>query len=139
MNKEEQDKTKIEITQRFIDALDFLIDTGRLKNVVQFEEKTGLRSQRITAMRKFLNDNNSKAYYANTDYLVTMNRDYGVSLEYLINGIKPILLEQAKKETPVDSSEFVSKKEYNILKEDMRLLKERVNLVNEKLEVYKKN
>jgi hypothetical protein len=54
MEKKEQDDMKKVITVRFIQALDYLIDTGRLSTTLEFEKMTGFRSQRLSGMRSFV-------------------------------------------------------------------------------------
>lgn len=99
MEEEEQDNRKLAITKNFIDALEYLIDSNRLKTVADFERITGFRQQRITGMRKFLSDGEGKGYYANTDHIAVMNEKFGVSLKFLIFGEKPIL---EQKEEPAN-------------------------------------
>lgn len=135
--EQEHFNNKKTITERFINSLDYLIDSGRLKNVAEFERITGVRSQRITGMRKSISEGaeDSKSYYANTDHLAIINEKFGVSLNYLINGEKPILSENANKITP--QTNVLDKREFEIFKEQFQVLKEKVSLLSEMMEFYK--
>lgn len=131
----EQDNTKSVITERFITALDYLIDSGKLKTVADFERATGIRSQRITGMRKSISEDGAeKAYYANTTHIVILHEQYGVSLKYLFTGEKPIMESLPTESVKVEDA--YAKKELELFKEDFAVLKEKVNLIAEKLSFY---
>ncbi|TDQ18616.1 hypothetical protein DFQ04_0421 [Algoriphagus boseongensis] len=136
MDSENQENRKFQITQNFIDALDYLLDSGRLKTVVEFESVTGFRAQRITGMRKFLSgDENAKPYYANAEHLAALNESFGISLKYLLFGVKPILEEKEERKSEVVAG--VSPREFQIVQEQMELLQQRVKLLDDKVEFYK--
>lgn len=135
MEQLEQDNEKIVITQRFIDALDYLIDSGRVKNVTEFEKATGFRAQRITGMRAFLKgDEKSKGHYAGTHHLKTLKDLYNVSMDYIFDGKTPIVVDPIKEKEPV-VPEISS--EIKFLKQEIKLLREKFDFMNEKIELYK--
>lgn len=136
----EKENRKFVITQRFVTALDYLVDSGRLKTIAEFERVTGFRQQRITGMRKFLSgDDGIKGYYANTDHLAVLYELYGVSLKYLISGEEPIIEGEKIKEKdsePItdNNTKWIQefREEIGLLKSKYDLLKDRIEFINEK-------
>jgi hypothetical protein len=136
----ENENKKLIITQHFITALDYLVDSGRLKTIAEFERATGFRQQRITGMRKFLSgDDKSKSYLAHTDHLAVLFEMYGVSLKYLISGEEPILESEKIKEKdsePISDNNTKCiqeiREEINLLKSKYEFLKDRIEFLNEK-------
>lgn len=140
-NMEEDDlDLKTVITKNFITALDHLMDIRKLKSVVEFEEITGFRQQRISGMRKYLAEgNNVKAYFANTDHIYMINQKFNVSLRYLILGEEPIIeIENPgdKNPEPANNSnpQWIQelREEISLLKSKYELLKDRIEFLNEK-------
>jgi hypothetical protein len=139
--KDEQDNRKILITQNFLNAMDYLIDSGKLKSVAEFERITGFRQQRITGMRKSIQDflenpeSTEKKYYANTDHLAVLHEIFNVSLDYLLSGEKPIVIENKSESMDLNISENWKKnieEKINLLEEKYLLIKERLNFYAEK-------
>jgi hypothetical protein len=139
--KDEQDNRKILITQNFLNAMDYLIDSGKLKSVAEFERITGFRQQRITGMRKSIQDflenpeSTEKKYYANTDHLAVLHEIFNVSLDYLLTGEKPIVIENKSEAMDLNISENWKKnieEKINLLEEKYLLIKERLNFYAEK-------
>lgn len=132
MMEEEKENRKFLITQRFIFALDHLVDSGRLKTIAEFERVTGFRQQRITGMRKFLSgEDGNKGHYANTDHLAVLYESYGVSLKYLISGEEPIIeIEKIKEQdnAPVIDNNTKWIQEF---REEIGLLKSKYDLLKE--------
>ena len=139
MIDEEQDNRKMLITRNFINALDYLIDSGRLKSVADFERITGFRQQRVTGMKKFLSEGSSvKGYFANTDHLAALHEMFGVSLKYLISGEKPILEpspQELAKSNPVQDDSLIRqiREEVELIRERQKILSERFELLKEKI------
>lgn len=133
---EEQDKLKAVITERFITALDYLVDSGKVNSVAEMERITGIRAQRITGMRAFLNGEAKTSQYAGIQHIKILKDTFGVSLEFIFDGIKPIVKSRMQKENQDESSEYISRST-DELREEISLLKEKVKLVNEKLDFYK--
>lgn len=132
-----QDNKKYQITERFLIALDYLIDSGRIKTIADFERITGFRSQRITGMRSFVNsENNTKSYYAHTDHIAVLHEEFGVSLEYLISGIKPIIAD-TKSDSTYDDRAVYESKQIALIKEELALLKEKVEFLKERMNLNK--
>lgn len=129
---------KTEITRRFINSLDYLLDTRRLKSIVEFEEITGFRQQRISGMRKFLSEGDAvKSYFANTDHVFMVNQKFGISLRYLILGEKPILEEVPKEvQTVAEPREDYSSRFIQEIREEIDLLKDKHELLKERFEFY---
>jgi hypothetical protein len=139
--KDEQDNRKILITQNFLNAMDYLIDSGKLKSVAEFERITGFRQQRITGMRKSIQDfldnpeSTEKKYYANTDHLAVLHEIFNVSLDYLLTGEKPIVIENKSEAMDLNISENWKKnieEKISLLEEKYLLIKERLNFYAEK-------
>jgi hypothetical protein len=108
-----------------------LIDTGRLKTVIDFEKNTGFRQQRISGMRKFLEDSNAKSYFAGTDHIFVMNKQYGISLRYLILGEMPIL------EPDIKESDLVAEPRAEYTPRWLQEIREELNLVKDKYDFLK--
>jgi len=132
----EQDNKKIVITQYFLNALEYLLDSGRLKSIVDFERITGFRQQRISGMKKSMMDiienpdTKNKKYYANTDHLEALFVHFNVSPSYLLTGQKPIIIEAPKQE----SSDLDQK--VNFLEKRLFLVEETCKFLNEKMKFY---
>lgn len=136
MEEPEQDDQKIVITQRFIDALDYLIDSGRVKNVTEFERLTGFRAQRITGMRAFLKgDVKAKGHYAGTQHLKTLKDHFNVSMDFIFDGKTPIVVDPVEEKEDALVPEVVS--EIKSLKQEIKFLREKFEFMNEKIELYK--
>lgn len=136
MKNEEQEKLKFVITERFITALDYLVDSGRVNSVAEMERITGIRAQRITGMRAYLNGESKTSQYAGIQHIKILKDTFGVSLEYIFDGQKPIVSSKTQKEIHTELPDQ-SNQSVDELREDLSLLKEKVNLINEKLEFYK--
>jgi hypothetical protein len=135
--QDENDNRKVAITQYFLNALEYLIDSGRLKSVADFERKTGYRQQRITGMKKSMSDiledpdGKSKRYYANTDHLEALFVHFNVSPAYLLTGQKPIVIEEEKKQPSSDLDQKV-----NFLEKRLFLVEETCKLLNERMKYF---
>lgn len=137
MQDEEQDNLKRIITQRFIDALDYLLDSGKLKTVVEFENITGLRAQRITGMRKYLDEGeNVKPYYASVNHIHVLNEKFGVSFDYVFKGEKPIV-KQGRTESRAESFEDNPRSDY-IPSTDLGLISREVELLKCRMDLFQK-
>ena len=136
MDSNEEVDEKIVITERFINALDYLIESGRVKNVTEFEKLTGFRAQRITGMRSFLKgDANAKSHYAGTSHIKTLKHLFNVSMDYIFDGIGPIVNDLVLKKE--DSSNLDHDLVIKRLIQDVTFLKEKVSFINEKVDLYK--
>ncbi len=93
MESNEEVNVKIVITERFINALDYLIYSGRVKNVSEFEKLTGYRAQRISGMMALLREEvkSSNGQYAGTQHLKTLKEQFNVSMDYIFDGLYPIV------------------------------------------------
>jgi hypothetical protein len=133
---DDNDNRKVAITQNFLNALEYLIDSGRLKSVAEFERLTGYRQQRITGMKKSMADliedpdTKSKKYYANTDHLEALFVHFNVSPAYLLTGQKPIIIEEKK----IESTDL--DKRVNFLEKRVHLVEETCKLINERMKFY---
>lgn len=134
------DKTeRTAFTKNFLEAIEHLKEKNLIKNDKDLEFKAGIRPQRVTGMRSFLEKNNGKAYYATPDQIKKLNELFNVSLAFIYKGIYPIIEE--KKETttaPVtvpETHQSISKvmDEINFLKEKIDFLNEKVDFLFEKL------
>ncbi len=136
MDSSEQENVKIVITERFINALDYLIESGRVKNVTEFEKLTGFRAQRITGMRAFLKgDVKLKGHYAGTPHIKTLKQLFNVSMDYIFDGIGPIVNDLVLKME--DSSNLEHNSDIKRINQEIMFLKEKVNFINEKVDLYK--
>jgi len=138
MEEEEQDNRKLVITKNFIDALDYLIDSNRLKSVADFERLTGFRQQRITGMRKFLSDGDGKGYFANTDHISVIHEKFGVSLKFLICGEKPIIEPQSEEHSNMAAEPRATYDTRLIqqLREEIELIRQRQKMLSERFEFF---
>lgn len=137
MKTEEQDNRKLTITKYFIDALDYLIDSNRLKSVADFERITGFRQQRITGMRKFLTDGDGKGYFANTDHIAVMHEKFGVSLKFLICGERPIIEQKINLENTLAEPRAVYETKFiQQLQEQFDLLSKKQDFLTEQFKFF---
>jgi hypothetical protein len=89
----DQKELRLEITKNWVIALDYLIDSGRIKNYRQFEELTGIRNQRVSGLKKSVTDGAESTNYISVDYIRILNEQFGVSTDYLLYGTKPIVID----------------------------------------------
>lgn len=135
--QQKQDNEKREFTERFLTALDYLIDSNKLGNVVDFEQKTGIRKQKITGMRAFLKGESKTGLYPGLSDIKIMNELFKVSLDYIFNGLKPIILEpEPSMVSDMERPEY-SPRPILELREEIRMLKDRMNILAEKVDFYK--
>lgn len=128
---------RIQITKNWLTALEYLIDTGRVKNYRQFEEKTGIRNQRISVIKK-VEESDSQSNYINVEYIQIMNEMFGVSLEFLIYGTKPIIIPNDFQ--PLNNLVAESREPYNpiLLEQKMMILEGRVKNLEKGMELCEK-
>lgn len=139
MDKNERDNIKREITERFVIALDYLVDSGKMENIKDFERITGIRAQRITGMRKFLKDGDpEKPYYTNADHIAILNSFFGVSFDFIFKGQKPIVLKEERKQGEVNdtSPPVYQNQKIMQLEEVVELLERKVQLLNERFQFH---
>lgn len=131
-----QDNTKRIITEHFINALDYLIDSGKVDSVAEFERLTGFRAQRITGMRAYVHgDSNVKPQYVGISHLKVLKDEYNVSMDYIFNGTKPIIKTETKVQEPTANTYQMDSNE--LIREELRILREKMNILDQKLELYK--
>ncbi|GMQ26923.1 hypothetical protein Aoki45_36060 [Algoriphagus sp. oki45] len=126
-------------TKNFLEAIEHLKEKNLIKTDRDLELKAGIRSQRVTGMRSYLEKNNGKAYYATPDQIKKLNELFNVSLEFIYKGIYPII--EGKKDITIapervsENYQTISKvmEEINFLKEKIDFLNERVDFLFEKL------
>ncbi|GMQ29049.1 hypothetical protein [Algoriphagus confluentis] len=126
-------------TKNFLEAIEHLKEKNLIKTDRDLELKAGIRSQRVTGMRSYLEKNNGKAYYATPDQIKKLNELFNVSLEFIYKGIYPII--ERKKDITIapervsENYQTISKvmEEINFLKEKIDFLNERVDFLFEKL------
>jgi len=135
--EQKQDNDKKEFTERFLIALDYLIDSNKLENVVDFEHKTGIRKQKITSMRAYLKGESKTGLYPGLTDIKIMNELFGVSLDYIFNGLKPIIMEQVPALVSDNERSEYSSRPILEVKEEIKMLKERMNIISEKVDFYK--
>lgn len=76
-----------EISERWIQAVDYLIQLGELKSYRDLEEKTGIQNQRITLIKAYLrNPETNRASFAHIDYIYHLAEKFNVSLEWMYFG-----------------------------------------------------
>lgn len=138
MNKNERDSIKRLITERFVTALDYLVDSGKIDNIKDFERITGIRSQRITGMRRFLKeeDVNDKPYYTNADHIFIINDLFGVSFDYIFKGKKPIVVGLSYEKNVAEPMEDYHISKISLLEESMSVIRQNLNLLSEKLQYH---
>jgi|GEM_PF-2820945 len=93
---EERDIKK-EITQRWVEAMDYLIFKGTEKNYKTFSENIGILYQRILEYKTFVKQDGRKSYVG-TDHIIFIHEKYGVSMDFIMLGNGPILENEAEKE-----------------------------------------
>ena len=138
MNKNERDKIKKEITERFLVSLDYLVDSNKIDHIKDFERMTGIRGQRITGMRNFIKDEKATPYYVNVDHIAILNSFFGVSFDYIFKGIKPIVLKDSKTIEEVSDTEKPLYQNQKIvqLEEVLGILERKVQLLTERFQFH---
>ena len=134
---EEQDNLKSVITERFITAVDYLMVSGKIPTIVEFERITGIRAQRITGMRAYITGESKTSHYVGINHIKLVKDAFGVSMDFIFDGIKPILIEKNEVHEKVNDESKKALKLNLDLKEDVDILKEKVKLLNEKVDFYK--
>ena len=133
----EQDKLKLVITERFINALDYLIDSGRVQSAAEVERMTGIRQQRFTGMRACLSGKAKSNALTGIHHIKIFHDMFDVSLDYVYNGIMPIVIDKSLGVfKDQDRGEYGTRSTLE-LKDELNILKQRVELLSEKVEFYK--
>lgn len=120
---------RAEITQNWLIALDYLLDTGRVRNYRHFEELTGIRNQRISGLKLAVKDE-SVNNYITVDNLRVLNEKFNISLEFLLYGTKPIIPEKESliaSDNPIP--EYGLHAKVGLLESEINLLKDRIRLI----------
>lgn len=131
MEKKEQDDLKRVITERFVEALDYLMDSGRLNSIVEFERLTGFRAQRIAGMRTYVsNPENSKNQFVGVHHLKVLRDLFNVSMEYIFDGIHPIV-RTADLVTTTENG--LTLEQFNLLKKEVQLLSQKFNFLEDRM------
>lgn len=85
---------RIEISERWMRAVDYLIQQGELKSYRDLEEKTGIHNQRITLIKAYTrNPDNGRPSFAHIDYIYHLADKFNVSLEWLYFGTGSLIKE----------------------------------------------
>jgi hypothetical protein len=92
---------RTQITANWLMALEHLKETGRVRSDRKFEEETGIRGQRISEMRKFI-ETKERSSYASVDQVIVLHDQFGVSLDYIMKGELPII--PVKKENIIENA-----------------------------------
>lgn len=76
-----------DISERWVKAVDYLIQIGELKSYRELEEKTGIQNQRITLIKAFLRDSeNNRPSYAHVDYIYQLADLFQINLYWIYFG-----------------------------------------------------
>ncbi|WP_339866030.1 hypothetical protein [uncultured Algoriphagus sp.] len=117
-----------EITRRFIIAVDYLKETGLLKSYKELI-KANIRAQRISDFKKYVKENTKNSYVSPVE-LKQLHDYYGVSYNYIMDGIMPICSEK--------SMSFEPSVDHQLLNSDHGLLTKLNDLPHEILVLAKR-
>jgi hypothetical protein len=81
---------KYEITERWMKAIEYLIEKEILKSYVDLEIKTGILNQRVADYKRYVKTK-TRPSYVSVDQVLLVHEKFGVSLEYVICGHNPIM------------------------------------------------
>jgi hypothetical protein len=87
------EKIKTDITARWVHAVDHLIDKEILKSYVDLEMKTGILNQRVADYKRFVKSK-GRPSYVSVDQVFVIHSKFGVSLDYIMCGKMPILINE---------------------------------------------
>jgi hypothetical protein len=137
MKAEEQDSIKNVITGRFITAVDYLVDSGRISSVVELAQITGIRPQRITGMKASVAGEAKTPQYVGINQLKLVKDHFNVSMDYIFDGIKPIVIDTGISQSVTTETPVEYRRKNLEMKEQIDLLKQKIEFLNEKVEFYK--
>lgn len=139
MKSEEQDNLKNVITGRFITAVDYLVDSGKVNSMTELEKETGIRAQRIAGMRSSVSGDGKSPQYVQIHQIKLVKDYFNVSMDFIFDGEKPIVKDSnslgLSMAHEVKMQEYV-RKDFE-MKEKISILEQRIELLNEKVEFYK--
>lgn len=132
-------ESRTRITANWLMALEYLKDTGRVRSDRKFEEETGIRGQRISEMRKFI-ETGERSSYASVDQVIVLHEQFGVSLDYIMKGEKPIIPlkveEKSVNSLHETSSDYIN--DQNRLNLEVKRVSDLVALLEKKIEFLEK-
>jgi hypothetical protein len=137
MKAQEQDQLKSVITARFITAIDYLVDSGRIDSVVEFEKITGIRRQRITGMKSSVAGESKTPNYVGINQIKLLKDHFNVSMQYIFDGIKPIVIDPEITQSSSEDVPAEYKRRNLEMKDQIELLKQKIEFLNEKIDFYK--
>lgn len=80
------------ITENWLDSVDYLIRIGKLNSYRDLEAKTGISNQRVTLIKAYIRDpENNRNAFAHVDYLYEVATKFNVSLDFLFYKKGPII------------------------------------------------
>lgn len=131
---------RAEISKNWLIALDYLLDTGRVKSYRQFEELTGIRNQRISGL-KLLEKEGAGNNYVSVDYLRILHEQFNISLNFLLYGQKPILEEAEPNQfNDLNRAEY-GVRDHNRLEQhetQLKMLNKKIELLEKELELMRR-
>ncbi len=135
--KKEQGKDKMQITKRFIAAIDYLLDSNQVKTQVEIASQLKMTTQKITSMKSYVEGRMEDGQYPTITNIQTLNQAFSVSFDFIFKGEMPILVEDLKPtKVDVNIPEQINSKILE-MSEGIQLLREKVSLLNEKVDFYK--
>lgn len=81
---------KKEVTERWLIAVDHLIELDVARSYRELANAIGIDPQRINIIKNFI-QNDGRPSYVGSDFIYMLNKKYKVSYRYLLNGEDPIL------------------------------------------------
>lgn len=96
---------KQEITERWVNAVDYLIDKGLLKSYVELELRTGILNQRVADYKRFIKGN-GRPSFVSVDQVYLLHKNFNVSLKYMICNQGSIIKNGSENKATLNSSDF---------------------------------
>ncbi len=131
---------KTQITERWFRCLDHLIYIGKCLSYVDFEKETGITNQRVADIKRFLT-RGGRPSFVSVENVHTLVTEYDCSLEFIMLGTGPMLLQGDEKgvvhispvRDDVDAQKEIKKLENKLMsyKMDLETMNQKLKLLED--------
>lgn len=120
------------ISENWIEAIEYLIRIGKLKSYRDLEEKTGIANQRIALIKSFVKDpDKNRNSYAHTDYLYELVVKFNVSLDFLFFKKYPII-KDSEEDFSLEEARAEGYSRIDVIEKEMEKIKKMLSEINQK-------
>lgn len=137
-------KLNLEVSERWIEAIEQIIVERKARNYIEIQERTGVPHQRISAIKRHVQGNRKLSAYAGINYIIPLCEAFNVNAYYILSGVGPIFREGTDQvELPI-STPMVKEPEHSFdygsgvsVSDELDNIPDDFNLVNEVMSLRK--